>query len=87
MLNTLKTAYCFYIIQILLDCKDEFCFNTSLDKIIDNEVSVDQISNDPVLKEIFVFVCEYRKFNRCLVKYKPTIETKIVLKSLYISLF
>ena len=87
MLNTIKTAYCFYIIQILLDCKDEYCFNGYLDNFIDNNLSVEETSNDPILREIFTYVCEYRRFNRCLIKYKPTISTRIVLKSLYVSIF
>ena len=87
MLNIFKTAYCFYVAQILLKCKNDLQLNKMLDKIIDEQKHDTFIEGDEDIKKLFNYIIAYRSYNRCLVEEKPFIESKIVLKVLAKSIF
>jgi hypothetical protein len=78
MLSIFKNAYCFYIVQLSLNCKSEYEFNRSLDKVINSNKINEFVEGDKDLKEVFKHVCEYRSYNRCLRETKPEIPTKTV---------
>lgn len=87
MINILKTAYCFYIVQLLIHCVDDFELNKILDSIIDGKREKDFVQGDKDIKKVFQYVIKYRKYNRCLIEEKPHISGKIVAKVFFKSVF
>jgi hypothetical protein len=77
-----KTAYSFYVVQLLLQCNDDYELNKMLDNIIDNDEKhiSDHVEGDDDLKKIFEYVYDYRRFNRTLIQDKPNIKTKTLIK-------
>ena len=87
MISIFKNAYCFYMVQLALDCQDEYQLNLKLDYLIDNDGVNKLLDGDEDLKEVFNHVCEYRKWNRCLRDTKPEISGSIVLKAIWKCIF
>lgn len=87
MLSIFKNAYCFYMVQLALDCPNEYELNCMLDRLIDSGNVEQLIDGDDDLKKVFEHVCEYRSYNRCLRKTKPEISGKIVLKAIWKCIF
>lgn len=87
MLSIFKNAYCFYMVQLTLNCENEYQLNRTLDRIIDSGKFDEYIEGDKDLKEVFKYVCEYRSYNRCLRETKPEISGKTVLKAIWKCIF
>jgi hypothetical protein len=87
MINIFKTAYCFYVVQLLIHCVDDFELNKLLDSIIDNGKEEDFVQGDEDIKKVFIYVIEYRKYNRCLIDVRPHISGKVIAKVLVKSVF
>lgn len=87
MLSVIKNAYCFYIVQIILHCDNEYELNRILDRVIDNNLVEQFVSGDEDIKEVFKYVCEYRRYNRCIRDTKPEISGNCVIKAVSKSIF
>jgi hypothetical protein len=81
MINILKNAYCFYVVQLQFNLFDNYKLNMLLDKIIDKDLVYKFVDGDEDIRAIFIHVCEYRKFNRCLISEEPKIPTKTFIKA------
>jgi hypothetical protein len=87
MINIFKSAYCFYIVQLLLQCKNEEEMNTILDKIIDEDNFDLAIQGDQDIKKVFEYVYKHRKHKRDINVENPMISSKIVAKVMAKSVF
>ena len=87
MINDVKTAYCFYIVQLLLSCKGEKQLHQILDKIIDEDKFEQFIQGDDDIKKIFKYVYNYRQHIRELINEKPFIANETIAKVMVKSIF
>jgi hypothetical protein len=87
MIDNIKTAYCFYIVQLLLSCKSDTQVHEILDKIIDEGRFEQFIQGDADIKKVFEYVYRYRQHLRHIINDKPSIDNSTIAKVMVKSIF
>ncbi len=84
--SVIKDAYCTYIVQLLLKCKNDIELNIALDRLSELEFD-DVIIGDNDFKEVISYVHKRRLYNQNLIKDRPQIDFKTIAKVAAKSIF
>ncbi|MFW6008206.1 MAG: hypothetical protein ACOCP8_02970 [archaeon] len=86
MIDSIKDAYCTYLVQLLLRCENDIEVNSILDRISEGEFDK-IVVGDNDLKRVVNHVYQHRLYNKNVISKKPEIELKTVMKAFAKSIF
>ena len=90
LLEMLKTSYCFFVIELIMNCDNGKQLDKLLDKMIDDDNNCKQfdcLEGDCDVKAVSQYVYQYRCYNRSIIETKPEITLKTIFKVFKKSLF
>lgn len=86
MLDLVKKAFCFYLMKIVLRCKDYKELDMTIDNIINRGHRL-KYSGDENLLKVLQYAFDYRKYRRNLIPKEPNISNKVVFSAIVAAVF